>query len=48
MTLVLYLLGLAAVVYGVWLIYHPAGFIVAGILLVLFSLLIDRHKESSK
>jgi glucose dehydrogenase len=38
--------GLAFVVYGAWLIYHPAGFLVAGILLILFALLLDRNKDS--
>lgn len=45
MTLALYLIGLGLFVYGVWSIYHPAGFIVAGLLLLAFSLLLDRQKE---
>lgn len=39
----LYLLGLACAVYGVWLIYHPAGWVVGGVLLVVFAMLIDRE-----
>lgn len=45
MTLSLCLTGLAAVVYGAWLIYHPAGFIAFGILLFLVSLIADKESK---
>jgi hypothetical protein len=44
MTLSLCLTGLATVVYGVWSIYHPAGFITLGVLLFLLSLILDRER----
>ncbi len=40
------LTGLAALVYGSWLIYHPAGFIVGGLMLFLLSLVLDRERKS--
>ncbi|EJB02893.1 hypothetical protein Rleg9DRAFT_1707 [Rhizobium leguminosarum bv. trifolii WSM597] len=33
------LLGAAAIAYGSWLVYVPAGYIVAGVLLILFAIL---------
>lgn len=41
----LFLAGFSSGVYGVWLIYHPAAFIVGGGLSVWFSLLIDKHES---
>jgi hypothetical protein len=43
----LYLLGLYCAVYGCWLIYHPAGWIIGGALLVAFSLLLDKGMKES-
>lgn len=48
MTLALYVLGLLLIVFGVWSIYHPAGFIVAGLLLFALSMVLDRHKDASR
>lgn len=42
---VLYVGGLLLTVYGVGLIYRPAGWIVAGICALGISFLIDREKE---
>lgn len=42
----LYLGGIAGIVYGFWLIYHPAGFIVGGILCVALSLVLDKSADS--
>lgn len=36
------LAGCASISYGVWLIYHPAGFIAAGVLLLTGSILAAR------
>ena len=47
-TLIVYLLGFASALYGLWEIYHPAAFIVGGILLIIVSMFIDRHEENSK
>lgn len=41
----LFFCGFASGIYGCWLIYHPAAFIVAGGLMVWFSLLIDKHES---
>jgi hypothetical protein len=48
LTLALCLAGLAAIVYGSWLVYHPAGFIVGGLLLFLLSLIVDRESKSQR
>ena len=37
--------GVAAFVYGCWLIYRPAGFLVGGLLLLVISLLWDRERR---
>jgi hypothetical protein len=42
---VLYVAGILSAVYGVGLIYQPAGWIVAGVCAVAISFLIDREKE---
>ena len=34
--------GLAPITYGSWLIYHPAGFIVAGVIVTVTCLLLAR------
>ncbi len=39
------LLGLAAIVYGFWLMYRPLGFIAGGMLLFILALIIDRIQE---
>jgi hypothetical protein len=36
------LFGCAAVVYGVWLVYHPAGWIIGGAMAFYISLMIDK------
>lgn len=43
LTTVLEIVGLAAVTYGVWSIFQPAGFIFGGFALVGFSYLIVRN-----
>lgn len=42
-----FLAGLALVSYGAWLAYHPAGFVVAGVLLVLIPVLERRGRWAS-
>jgi hypothetical protein len=39
------ILGAAAVTYGAWLIFHPAGFIVGGLLLIAGNLFVARSQE---
>lgn len=41
----LFLGGLLGLSYGCWLIYHPLGWIVAGLLLVGISFLFDKLAE---
>lgn len=36
------LAGVAAITYGAWLIYQPAGFIVGGVLLIAGAILTSR------
>ena len=36
------LLGAASIVYGCWLVYRPAGYIVAGVLMIAASILTSR------
>ncbi len=40
--------GAGLVSYGSWLIYAPSGFLVGGILLMVFALLIGRRLDASK
>lgn len=35
--------GLASVIYGCWLVYHPAGWIIGGLLVAVISLLVARE-----
>lgn len=44
LSLLCYFGGLGALVYGCWLVYRPAGWIVAGLLIFGLSLLMDRAK----
>jgi hypothetical protein len=44
-SLVAYLGGLGCATYGFWLIFHPLGWIVGGILLFGIALLIDRERS---
>lgn len=44
----LYFAGLGCVVYGCWLIYKPAGWIIGGALLFLFSMLMDREAKDTR
>lgn len=32
-----FVIGIASIAFGVWEIYHPAGYIVVGLLLMIFS-----------
>lgn len=48
MTHALLFAGVAAIVYGVWAIYHPAGFIAGGLLASATALLIDRLKDKGE
>jgi hypothetical protein len=41
----LYLFGVAAFVGGCWLIYRPLGCIVAGVLMVVLSMLIEKEQK---
>src|SRR5690242_6370570 len=41
----LYLAGIFAFTYGVWLAWHPAGFMIGGILVVLTAFVIDREQS---
>ena len=38
----LFLAGLAGFTYGCWLIYRPAGWMIGGLLIAWFALLLDR------
>lgn len=40
--------GAGLVSYGSWLIYPPAGFLVAGVLLMAFAMLIGRRLDARK
>lgn len=37
--------GLSAFDYGWWMVYHPAGFIIGGIMLIYIGLMIDKAME---
>jgi len=43
-----FLAGLAFVSYGAWLAWHPAGFLVAGVLLLLTPVLWARGGSSNR
>lgn len=40
-----FFLGLGSFTYGAWLIYRPIGYLVAGILCVLLSLILDKASD---
>jgi hypothetical protein len=40
--------GAALISYGAWLIYPPAGFIVGGLLLMAFAMLVGRRLDAGK
>lgn len=40
--------GAGSVSYGSWLIYRPAGFLVAGVLLMAFAMFVGRRFETGK
>lgn len=44
----LYIGGIGSVVYGAWLICHPAGFIIGGLLAFALSMILDRAKEGDE
>jgi len=46
-SLALYLLGLGCTVYGCWLLFHPLGWIVGGLLLFVIAMLIDREAKET-
>ena len=43
---VVFLVGLAALVYGAWLIYEPAGWLTAGLALVATVVLFQRGRDT--
>lgn len=40
--------GAGLIAYGAWRIYEPAGFLVAGMLLIAFAMLIGRRLDARK
>lgn len=44
----LFVLGIAAIFCGIWLVYIPAAFIILGIILIVLSLLINQLIPSRK
>lgn len=40
--------GVSSISYGAWRVYEPAGFIVAGLLLMAFAMLVGRRLDARK
>lgn len=40
-----FFIGISALIYGTWLIYRPAGYIVGGVLVAYISLALDKHES---
>ncbi len=40
--------GAAAIAYGAWLIYAPAGFLVGGVLMIAVSMLVGRRIDAKE
>jgi predicted ABC-type exoprotein transport system permease subunit len=45
---VLLFAGFASLCYGLWLAWHPAAFILGGILLIVFSVLTERGRAAER
>ncbi len=45
---VVLLLGFLGMAYGFWLAWHPLGFILGGIALIAFALMVERGSKTSR